>query len=329
MKRRVFASIALLPPLSACVGLNINGVELSPVGIGTAIVGGIARSAVRETRSTLASGRAQRLSQGLKDSNISKGAAISDDLVKLIQADYQALLDQVVARITAIQRASPIDSPLRVKGEMRKIQLAIDNQVGGQINAWSRDDILQPTITIPTGFIVRSLLRLQAEQEQTKREAKDIFSRAFVGFTSYVPFLEFEELMRFIIAHEATHIWLHTAALPIREREIEADAWGVAISSSLSEVFEFRAKSGRMAMTGGFSTSDPFDMALMSTRFGFEVLDYLYGDSGVLSQSADRETLAERRKSTEEKYSQVFSQYLSKLKDSDIALFAVMRNILK
>ena len=61
MKRRLLVSVALLPPLSACVGLNVNGVELSPTGIGVAIVEGIARSALRETRSTLASGRAQRL----------------------------------------------------------------------------------------------------------------------------------------------------------------------------------------------------------------------------------------------------------------------------
>ncbi len=69
-------------------------------------------------------------------------------------------------------------------------------------------------------------------------------------------------------------------------------------------------------------------MALLQSRSGFEVVDYLYAEQGILAQSPDRQSLAERRKSIKEKYDQVFSQDLEALKTRDVALFALMRKVL-
>ncbi len=328
MLYRYVCVIGMLPLLASCVGVSINGVELSPTGLATAAIKAAAKGVVRQTRSTLASGRAQRLHQELTQSSVSVDKPISSELVKLIETDYQTMLDQVVDRVHEIQENAPAGSPLLTKGKLKHIHLVVVNNAIDDINAWSRDDLVSPTIFVPSGFIVRSLLRLQAEQEQESRNAKDMFSRAFVGFTSYVPYLEFEEMMRFIISHEATHIWLHRPGMNIRDREIEADAWAVALSSSLSEAFDFKVKAGVLVASGGFSTSDPLDFSLLSTRTGFDVLDYLYGESGALSQSADRETIAERRKSVEAKHSDVFDKHMGTLKDSDVIIFKVMRNLL-
>lgn len=245
---------------------------------------------------------------------------------KAIEEDYQPVLNQIVKQMRVIQKAEAPDSPLNKKGLLKEIKLVIVDD-DHSVNAWSDDNLIQPKIFVPSGFIVRSLQLLAAEQ---KKMVDEFF---WLGYLHpYVQFLEFEEMIRFVLAHEATHIWLHPSGLPIREREIEADAWGVTISSSLSEALKFKAKVAKslelqMKKNGraeGEAITDPFDLSLYATQSGVDVLIRLYGASGVLSQTDDRQSLEERTKSVEEKYKDIFDKHLAKLTKGDVMFFELL-----
>lgn len=325
---RLFSLVTVALATTGCAGLAINDIELSPQGIAYELAKSAAQAVVREARNTAATGPTQRFVTALAGEQFSLEGGISPQAASVAQAEYQATVDRLITQVRKIQDKEPESSFLRKKGRLRDVKLVVLND-NSLVNAWSQDDIIEPKIFLPTGLIVRTLLALQYEQSERRKDAKDLLSRRFVGFTSYVPFLEFEELLRLVLAHELAHIWLHEPGLDIRAREIEADAWGVALSATISTVVEFRTKQTAQMLDGGFSTRDPLDFALMQSRYGFQVYDLLYSNQHANDQQAERQSATERRKSVMQAYSTAFDKHLASVTTSELIAFKLMREAMK
>ncbi|MDX2052296.1 MAG: hypothetical protein SFV15_07905 [Polyangiaceae bacterium] len=331
----LLATFLAVVMLSAC-SVRISGLTpaefVGEVAVKAAISGAQYLANLPEERK--AERRAQsaaRLSE-LAQKGRANGYNLSAEEIRVLESEYQPFVDEIVAEIRRIQEQQPPDSPLNRKGRLPNVRLRIIN--ASEFDAFAYRGIDGSEIQMTSALVVESTRRLSERIRLTGRFGEIPDDGDNNSYTpddqesSYEPrfrvVIEFSELMRFLIGHEAAHIWLDQSTMDERDREIEADAWGIEISGRVSEVLNFRARSMRTRLQ---ITSD-YQRSLVEARSGPELFLLLYEKDGIFSKNSARQQFAQRQLAVSTKHDEVSKTYAKSLGKGTIASFSIRQALM-
>jgi len=240
-----------------------------------------------------------------------------------IEKKFQKVTNQILQRIEKIQNADP---HLQNKMPIGKVKFVIIEDCKIHSSCSKKElpcNKCKPSeIRIPIKLLAAILIRLQSEYDKNTNQSN--IEKFLSIFDKYVPLIEFDEILRFIIAHEATHLWLHKSGADIYEREIEADAWGILLSSSLSDAFRFRIKVSKALANGiNLNKLSFYEKSLLVARSGPEVLHYIHDKQGIFFNESNRQNPKERITSIYNKYNEQVEKYKKLLESIDSIAFAI------
>lgn len=213
---------------------------------------------------------------------VSPSNRIIEAHTKAFSGDRKALITNVLIEITndvtkeivkldksGIEKASKYDKFPEIKIEL--IENETPYAVAIQIHA--------PVIQISNSMIRNLLTHRKADTDVLEILSKS-HSFALGGFLNEARKIEILEALIFIIAHEATHIWLGEAVKNTVDLEITADAYAVLISSEISLVADQKRQFvSQMMNSNSYSTSDPISLIMLNTRMGGEIMFDVYENS--------------------------------------------------
>jgi hypothetical protein len=328
--RPIFASAVVVGALllGGC-GISINGERGSSL-----VVNLIAWGAVEAVKSAANAPEAEAAEkrQAIVDKLAEKAGELRDlDFAEIVyfETALQPFANQITQTISATQSKEPPESSLNRRGPIKPLRVKILNS--DKVDAYNNPATGE--IYLTSALLINSSLRLHQRLRRTG-PLGDIPDDADANFKSncseeYSPIyriaVEFDELLNFIIAHEAAHIWLDQSNFTSWDREIEADAWGITLSSQNSPVVSYRAFLERRQ----FSATSDYQRSMLESRAGSELLMILYESDGILSANAARQGMADRWPTVREKHAEVLKEFSKSLTKQQLSSFARTESLME
>lgn len=186
----------------------------------------------------------------------------------------------------------------------------------------------KPRIELSTKLI-SNLINPYMEDAGATSAMSDPFMRVFSGLSLEAKKVEILEGLVFVIAHEATHIWLDEIGERTIESEIRADAYGVLISSELSLVADHRRKMmAQMMRTLSYNTSDPIAMIMMQAEIGGEIMLNVYKESKFSDGNESHLPIEERITKVKSELDNILERRANDTSVMESAFWAVVNDVL-
>jgi len=244
-----------------------------------------------------------------------------DNIFNNLESRYQPTLDKLREEIIDLQRASEPDSELNTIKIPDKITLKIIRSidVGAYADKISDEVLVTDTLLFLAAKKLKQRILRTGKFGEIPDDADSLYDPNYPerarSSAKLKMALEFDDLIRFILAHELAHFWLDNNVGTKYEREIQADTWGIILASNLSRSIEYKSLFNR----GDRKDLSEFESSLLQNRDGALVLLTLYEDNGIFDKEPDRPNFDNRFETVRNQYTQTVNNYSEQLSSISVA----------